>query len=656
MTLEITRRELVRGGLATAGLAASGLPAGAQGQAGVVRLRLLETTDIHVHVLPFDYYRDGVDNTVGLARVATLVEQARAEVRNTLLFDNGDFVQGNPLGDLAAERGLREGDVHPIVRAMNLLRYDAGTLGNHEFNYGLDFLDRALAGAAFPVVCANAVRGTLGASPRADRTYLRPYVVLERQVLDEAGQPHALKIGVIGLVPPQIATWDERHLRGRIEARDMVDAAAAWVPEMRERGCDLIVALAHTGIAVRRRGDRDENAAFHLAQIPGIDVIMTGHQHQLFPGPAYRNLTGVDANAGAIAGVPAVMAGFWGSHLGRIDLTLRREGGRFRVAGHESALVPISRREQNRVVAATETNARVAAAVAVEHGETITYMRRPVGRTSVPLHTYLALVGDSSALQIVTDAQLWYARRLLAGTPHERLPLVSAVAPFRAGGRGGAAAYTDVPAGEIALRNLGDIYVFPNTLKVLRVSGADIRGWLERSAGIFAEIRPTAEEQLLVDAAFPAFNFDVIHGLTYRIDVSKPRRFDLEGNVAAPGAARILDLAYEGRPVAPDMVFAVVSNNYRASGGGRFPGAVSANVILDAPDYSRDVIAQYLQQAGTVSPRPLGAWRFAPVPGAANVVFESAPKAREFLSEVAGVSFVGEGQNGFARFRVDLGA
>lgn len=653
--LNLSRRQALVGA-GSAMLVAGATPASAQG-IGTVRLRLLETTDIHVNIVNYDYYRDAPDQTVGLAKIATLVDAARTGAKNTLLFDNGDFNQGNPVGDFVAlERGLKVGDIHPVIRAMNMLGYDAGTLGNHEFNYGLDFLDACMGGANFPFVSANIARGTLGANPRADKGLIKPYLILDREVVDEAGGKHRLRVGVIGFCPPQIMQWDEKNLRGKVETRDMVEAAAAWVPEMREAGADLVVALAHTGISDSRPQGRDENAALYLSRVPGIDVIFTGHQHQVFPGPNFAKIEGADVAKGTLNGVPTVMGGFWGSYLGQIDLTLQKDGGKFRIVSHASGALPIFKRDAGKIVPLADAKSEIVAAVKPEHEATLTYVRKPVGRTTVRLETYFALVADSPALQIVSDAQLWYAKRALASTPYAGLPLLSAVAPFKAGGRGGPAAYTDVAAGEIAIRNVADIYVFPNTLKVVKITGAELKDWLERSAGIFNQIKPDSSEQLLINPAFPAYNFDVIDGVTYRIDVAQPSKFDGDGKPLNPAANRIVDLKFAGQPVAPDAAFAVVTNNYRASGGGTFAGAVTKNIILDAPDYSRDIVAAYLGAVGTVSPKADNNWSLAAVPGASLVILETSPVARDLAAGITGVSPVGDGPNGFAKFRIALGA
>jgi 2',3'-cyclic-nucleotide 2'-phosphodiesterase/3'-nucleotidase len=651
-----TRRHIVGGAAALAGTMT--MPAGgyAQSGAGIIQLRILETTDIHVHVHSYDYYRDQPDNTIGLARVASLIDKARGEARNTLLFENGDFLQGNPMGDLVAyERGLKAGDIHPVIRAFNQLKFDAGTLGNHEFNYGLEFLAKALAGAEYPLVLANVAKGHLAGTPRGDDTLLRPYVILERDVIDEAGATHRLKVGVIGFTPPQIMQWDQAHLKGKVDTRDIVASARAWVPEMRERGADLVVALAHTGIASGNPQGMDENAAGFLAGVAGIDVILTGHSHLVFPGPNYKDRPGLDIDRGTINGVPAVMPGFWGSHLGQVDLTLRKDGGSFRIVGHKVATLPVFRRDQGRVVPLAEPKAEIISATRGDHDATLEYVRRPVGKTARAMDTYFALVADSAAMQAISDAQIWYARQLLKDTPHAALPLLSAVAPFKAGGRGGVDFYTQVPEGQVALKNVADLYIYPNTLKAVAISGAQLKDWLERSAGLFNQIKATDEEQPLINAAFPAFNFDMIDGVTYRIDTAQPARFDGQGKLAVPEASRIVDLRHDGRPVQPTDRFVVVTNNYRASGGGNFPGNDGTTIVLDAPDATRDVIIRYFQQTGTLEPKADGNWSLAPVAGARNVTFESNPKGRDLLATVKGVSFVGDAPNGFAKYRIDLG-
>src|SRR5690554_1766360 len=228
----ISRRAFLAGTAASAALITLH-PFSARAQANQAHLRIMETTDLHVHVFPYDYYADRENHTMGLARTATIMDSIRAEATNAMLVDNGDFLQGNPMGDyIAYERGMKEGDLHPVIKAMNVLGYDASTLGNHEFNYGLDFMMNTIAGADFPVVCANIAKGQLAANAREDDLFLKPYVILDKTIKDGAGTEHPIRIGLIGVVPPQVMAWDSRHLVGKAAARDMVKAVEAFVPQM----------------------------------------------------------------------------------------------------------------------------------------------------------------------------------------------------------------------------------------------------------------------------------------------------------------------------------------------------------------------------------------------------------------------------------------
>jgi len=652
MTLRLNRRHFLAGSAGLLALHPFSLRAGAN----QAHLRLMETTDLHVHVFPYDYYADKEVDTVGLARTASIVKSIRAEATNTLMLDNGDFLQGNPMGDyIAYERGMKEGDMHPVIQAMNTLGFDASTLGNHEFNYGLDFLMKSLAGADFPVVSANVVK-KVGAKPSDDETLVKPYVLLDRKLIDGAGEQHDIKIGIIGFVPPQIMNWDRRHLEGKVQARDILEAARAWVPQMKEAGADIIIALSHSGIGAAKEEDMMENASVPLAAVEGIDAIMTGHSHLVFPSGTYADYPGVDVSKGTIHGKPATMGGFWGSHLGLIDLMLERDGGNWRIASHSAEARAISQRNEDRsVMALVESDPEILASVQQEHDETLAYVRRAVGKTDANLHSYFALVADDPSVQIVSNAQTWYIEQMLKGTAHEGLPILSAAAPFKAGGRGGPEYYTDVPKGDVAIKNVADLYLYPNTARAVRVTGAQVKDWLERSAGMFNQITPGQQDQPLLSDSFPSYNFDVIDGVTYQIDLSQPSKFGPKGEVMNAEANRIVDLKFDGQPINPKAEFIIATNNYRASGGGEFPGASGDTIVFEGPDTNRDVIVRYIVEKGTISPRADANWRFAPMAGT-SVLFETGPKAADYVDEVTGVEMeqVGDTEDGFAQFRITL--
>ena len=651
----VTRRTFLGGTAAGASLIALH-PFSAFAATNQAHLRIMETTDLHVHVFPYDYYSDKPVDTVGLARSAAIIEAIRAEATNAMLVDNGDFLQGNPMGDyIAYERGMKAGDSHPVIQAMNTLGFDASTLGNHEFNYGLDFLMNSIAGASFPVVSANVIT-KMGADPSKDQTLLKPYVILDREVIDGAGESHKIRVGLIGFVPPQIMNWDRRHLEGKVQARDIVETAKAWLPQMREEGAEVIIALSHSGIGSAEHTDGMENASVPLARLEGIDALMTGHSHLVFPSATFDGFAEVDAAKGTISGKPAVMGGFWGSHLGLIDLLLERDGNSWRVISATTEARPISKRNEDRsITALVESVPSVLASVQKEHDETLAYVRRAVGKTSAPLHSYFALVADDPSVQIVSIAQTWYISEMLKGTEYEALPLLSAAAPFKAGGRGGPEYYTDVPAGDVAIKNVADLYLYPNTIRAVKVTGAQLKDWLERSAGVFNQITPGQEDQPLLNPEFPSYNYDVVDGVTYEIDLSQPSKYGPKGEDLNPEANRIINLTYNGQPIDPSTEFIIATNNYRAGGGGSFPGAMGDTIVFEGPDTNRDIIVRYIVEQGTINPSADANWRFASLPGT-SVLFDTGPNATGYLADVKGVVIepAGDGPDGFARFRIEL--
>ena len=350
------------------------------------------------------------------------------------------------------------------------------------------------------------------------------------------------------------------------------------------------------------------------------------------------------------------MPGAWGSHLGIVDMALRRnDAGKWSVADAKASVRAVFRLEGRQKVAAVANDPEIVAAVKAEHEGTLAYVRAPVGKTSAPIYSYFALVQDDPSIQIVTDAQAWYIKNILKGGQYESLPVLSAGAPFKAGGRGGADYYTDIPAGDIAIKNTADLYLYPNTVQAVVVNGDGVREWLEMSAGIFNQIDPAkGDGQPLINAAFPSFNCDVIDGVTYKIDVTKPRRYDNDGKVIDPNNRRIVDLQFQGKLIDPAQRFVVVTNNYRASGGGKFPGLDGKNVIVEAPEENREALVQYIRILGTVNPSADGNWSFVVPEAPITVMFESAPAAEKLLAANPKVSKLGPGENGFMRYGLKL--
>lgn len=613
-------------------------------------LRILQTSDLHAQIFPYDYYNDCPVAGLGLAHVAGVIAVARRAAANTVLLDNGDMLQGSALGDyMAYDRGMKMGDLHPVIAAMNAVGYDAATLGNHEFNYGLGFLQAAVAGAKFPIVCANALLKR-GADVVGDVRLLPPYVLLDRMLVCADGTEHPIKIGVLGLLPPQIVTWDETVLRDVIESRDIVETAAALIPEMRAAGADIVVVLAHCGIGDAQHYDGMENAARPLAQLPGVDAVLAGHTHMLFPSAQFANVAGIDTERGIVDGTPTVMPGFWGSHLGVIDLKLQRKPGGWDVLDGGGQILAVAKGGGQ---AAARPVQRVLKAAQKEHDATLEYMRFPVGKTMRPLHSYFALIKDCLTVQIICRAQHSYVSEQLAGTDHGHLPLLSAAAPFKVGGWAGPGHYTDIPAGPMYQRSVADLYCFPNTICAMRLRGADILEWLERSAAAFQRVTLGAQDQVLLNDDFPSYNFDVILGLTYQIDPTQPARYSTMGALVDNTAHRISDLRFQGKPVDMNAEFVVATNNYRASTYAALCGANSGQVVFEASVTVRNVLLNEIANASPFDVATEANWRFAPMPGT-SFVFDTSPKAARFVADPGGpaLELLGWSDAGFARFRL----
>jgi 2',3'-cyclic-nucleotide 2'-phosphodiesterase/3'-nucleotidase len=584
-------------------------PASLIAPAHALTLRLIATTDLHASLLPYDYHANRPVTGRSLSTIANQIAQARSEVPNSLLFDNGDFLQGNPLAEYIA-RSPRRRRTHPVIAAFNALGYDAATLGNHEFNYGIHFLSTALARAEFPVVSAN-ITTRLGKSPLRDKTLVPPFALLKRQLIDGMGRAHTVRIGVIGFAPPQIEVWDQDHLGGRIRMRDIIAAARAWLPRIRASGADIIVALAHCGIGEIEAEHGTENAATALAALPEIDAVIAGHSHMAFPGPEIAAAAGVDPALGLLAGKPAVMPGHSGSHIGIIDLVLTRGGQgrrRWTVEAFRSSLRARSDQAEVRSRNLRQT-------VGPDHRAALAWSRQQLGTSRVPLHTYFATTAPSAALDLIAEAKAAHVRSRLVGTEWADLPILATASPFRSGGRGGPENFTDIPAGPIRLRNVSDLYSFPNTLVALQLTGADLSDWLEQSAALFRQVSPGSVDAPLHDAARPAFSFDVVPGIAFAVDLSQPPRFDLSGRIMNPGLQRIVGLSLDGQPLDPARRLVLVTNSHRASLANAARDGNPLPVVLSEGTRAQDILANHVRRFSPVGTPPRPGWRFLPMPG-----------------------------------------
>jgi 2',3'-cyclic-nucleotide 2'-phosphodiesterase/3'-nucleotidase len=400
----------------------------------------------------------------------------------------------------------------------------------------------------------------------------------------------------------------------------------------------------------------DENAVYYLSTVPDIDAILFGHSHRVFPGDTFSDIDNIDITKGTINDVPAIMPGSWGSHLGYIDLQLSvAANGDWTVTDGVGRVRPIVERVGDEMVPLVAADTEILAAVQEEHAATIDYVRTSVGEITAPINSFFALVQDDPSIQIVTNAQKRYVERLIKGTELDGLAVLSASAPFKSGGRAGTDYFTDIPAGEIALKHIADLYVYPNTLRVAKLTGAGVREWLEMSAGMFNQINPDdSGEQELLSASYPSYNFDVIDGVSYRIDLTQPPRYDHDGKLLNPDSHRIVALSFADAPIDAEQMFLVATNNYRAYGGGHFPGMDGSNIVIVAPDTNRDVLANYIIEEQTLDPSADGNWSFAAIPGDVQVVFSTSVKAEKALPPGSPIQKTGVDSDGFGRYRMRL--
>ena len=630
-------------------------------QAATIDLRIIETTDLHGNMMNYDYFKDQYIDTFGLAKTANLIHQAREEVKNSVLVDNGDLIQGSPMADYALNKGLNKGDIHPVYKALNTLDYVVGNIGNHEFNFGLDFLQKSLAGANFPYVNANVY------DAKTNKPYFKQYIILDKKVVDRDGKQHPIKIGYIGFVPPQIMQWDKLNLEGKVIVKDITETAKKLVPEMKKQGADIIVAIPHSGVSAEPYKALAENSVYYLSQVEGINAIMFGHSHGVFPSEDFKSLPNTDINTGNINHIPAVMPGQWGSHLGVVDLVIEGDKSNWKVVSGKSEARPIFDSKNKKAL--VDANKNITKVLKDDHEGTREFVGKPIGKVSTDINSYLALVEDTSALQIISDAQIDYVKQFVQGDPDlDGLPILSAIAPFKAGGRkNDPTAYVEVKKGDLTFRNAADIYLYPNILSAVKITGKEVKEWLECSAGVYnqIDINSSTPQYLINWDKFRTYNFDTIDGVSYEIDITKPARYDGSCQLINPESERIVNLTYQQKPIDPNQAFLIATNNYRAYTGA-FPGTGGKNVKFNSPDDLRVILSAYItnhtKKHGQVNVTVDNNWRIAPITSQTNldIRFESSPtdEAKTYIEthSLYPTKFVEKDNLGFGVYQLNLQA
>ena len=514
-----------------------------------VQVTVLGTTDLHGRVYPVDYFT-GRPAEVGLAKLATLIAEARRSAPDLLLLDCGDTIQGTPLVYYHNRKNNSPPD--PMMLVMNSLGYTAMAVGNHEYNFGLAVFEKARQEAAFPWLSANSYRTESG------ETAFQPYVVREVK---------GVRIGVLGMTTPAIPNWENPENYAGLEFRPLVSEARKWVAVLREKErVDAVIVAMHSGVeeslATGRRppGNLDgENAAFALArEVDGIDLMLLGHTHREIP-------------ALVVDDVLICQAGRWGDNLARADLTFsREEGGPWKLIARTGQLIPVT--------AETTADPRILALAEPYHRETEAWLSQEIGRSDRRLDASRAHLEDSALLDLIHRAQLEAGGADVSFTANFN---------FRA----------SIPEGRITVRDIAGLYVYENTLYVIEATGAQVKAALEHSARYF---RPHEEGKTagdLIDPSIPGYNFDIAEGVSYTIDLRRPV------------GDRIVDLEFQGQPLAPDRVLRVAVNNYRYNGGGAYTMFSGAKVLGRSSEEIRDLVIGWVERHGEVPSKPSGNWR-----------------------------------------------
>ncbi|MDV7221684.1 bifunctional metallophosphatase/5'-nucleotidase [Streptomyces prunicolor] len=583
--MPLNRRKFLKKSAVTgAGVALAGAAAAPAAQAAEQKkpgkhpkrysLTVLGTTDLHGHVFNWDYfknaeYSDAKGNAMGLARVSTLVNQIRQEKgrRNTLLLDAGDTIQGTPLTYYFAKVDpitAKGGPVHPMAQAMNAIGYDAAALGNHEFNYGIETLRKFEDQCRFPLLGANAL------DAKTLKPAFPPYFIKKFQV---PGAP-PVKVAVLGLTNPGIAIWDKAYVQGKLTFPGLEEQAAKWVPKLRSMGADVVVVSAHSGSSgTSSYGDQlpyvENSAALVAQQVPGIDAILVGHAHVEIPE---LKVTNTATGKTVVLSEPLCYA----ERLSVFDFELVFEKGRWTVES-----VAASLRDAKTVA----DDPKITRLLKDEHALVVEYVNQVVGTATATLTTVDARYKDAPIIDLITKVQEDVVKAALVGTAYASLPVIAQASPF--------SRTSEIPAGNVTIRDLSGLYVYDNTLVAKLLTGAQVRAYLEYSAEYFVQTAADAvidTEKLTNANSRPDYNYDYVSGFSYDIDI------------AQAAGSRIKNLTYNGAALDDTQQFVLAVNNYRANGGGAFPHVASATEVWSESTEIRTRIAEWATAKGVLDP------------------------------------------------------
>ena len=524
------------------------------------------TTDQHGRLRGWNYESNRPDTARGLARAATIVDSLRAAAPGrVVLIDAGDLLQGNSLTYVAA-RVAPAGARHPVMAAMTAMRYDAAAIGNHEFNYGVPFLQEAIKQAGFPFLAANAYRVSGGHA-------FPSWTLVDRG---------PVRVGIVGATTPGSMVWDRDNLKDRLVVRDIVPEVATAVKDVRAAGADVVVVTMHSGLDGASSYDTvttgvpSENVAARVArEVPGIDVILFGHSHNELADTL-------------INGVLLMQPKNWATSVAVAHVRMSRAGGRWGAGEKTSRLVQ---------AAGHAEHPAVLAAIDSAHRATVAWVNQPIGRTAVAWRADSARVSDTPIIDFINEVQRAATGADLASTAAFSLD-------------------ASLDSGAITAARLQALYPYDNTLRAIRITGRQLRDYLEQSARYYTT---GADGRVSVNPTVPGFNFDIVSGADYTLDVSRP------------AGQRVTRLEVKGRPVQPTDTFTMALNNYRQTGGGGYAMLAGAPVVYDKQQEIRQLLVDEVRRKGTIAPADYFTrnWRIEPAAAVTTLFAELRRTNRE---------------------------
>ncbi|MEZ8686266.1 metallophosphoesterase [Vibrio splendidus] len=539
-------------------------------------LRLIGTSDLHSYMDNFDYYANERSEKYGAVNLVAEIEHYRNESDNSVLADTGDLLVGNPFGDFIGGQWLAgQAKTTPIIDILNELNFDVAAPGNHDFDYGLEYLHLNYDKANFPTVLSNVYKSG------SETPYFNPYVIVEKPVITKEGTNRTVKIGYIGVVPPQTMELNAKWLDGKVDIVDPLPHVKKWAAEAKANGADIIVALAHSGMKDVKYYEGMEDMTWHLAQVKDVDAILFGHTHTPFPGKKYQSTANVDNEKGTIFGKPAAQPGKWGDHIGIVDLSLSYDDNAWTITEGSAFVVKSNERSE------TESQQqKVRQYTANYHKQILTEFSRPLGKVNVELRNDFNLLGNDSVYQIVGDSMISFVENKNI----TKLPILSAVAP--AIHRNDSNFYLALEAGELTTRDVGSL-VYSSDLIAKEMTGAELKELLEISASMYVE--PNDDSGLLIKPDHLTFLYYNILGIKYKIDITKASTHNSFGFPVAEGEGRITEMTYQDKPIKHNDKFLLVGSKYNPYFA-RELKAKKEFLNIGDPN-SRTVLKEYLQQS-----------------------------------------------------------